>query len=91
MHNIALYEFPFRTVESLSFPVHNKYGLIYCAIIGWGLGKKCLPIDCGILAEYADIYRRLLGQKNPGPYFIKLRAVADVVLWYYNHYNGNFA
>ena len=59
--------------------------------LGWGLGKKCLPIDCGILVEYADIYRRLLGQKNPGPYFIKLSAMAIVVLWYYNHYNGSFA
>ena len=59
--------------------------------IGWGLGKKRLPIDCGILVENADIYRRLLGQKNPGPYFIKLRSRGIVVLWYYKHYNGSFS
>ena len=59
--------------------------------LGGAEEKKCSPIDSGILGAHADIYRRLLGQKNPGPYFIKLRAVADVVLWYYNHYNGSFA
>ena len=32
LHNIALYKFPFRSVESLSAPVHTKYGLVYCAI-----------------------------------------------------------
>ena len=35
-------------------------------------------MDSGILVEYADIYRRLLGQKNPGAYFIKLRATGIV-------------
>ena len=53
--------------------------------------KKCSPIDSGILGAHADIYRRLLGQKNPGPYFIKLRSRGIVVLWYYKHYNGSFS
>ena len=48
-------------------------------------------MDSGILVEYADIYRRLLGQKNPGAYFIKLRSRGIVVLWYYKHYNGSFS
>ena len=34
-----------------------------CVPLGWGEIKKCSPIDSGILVEYADIYRRLLGQK----------------------------
>ena len=60
-------------------------------VLGWGEIKKCSPMDSGILVEYADIYRRLLGLKNPGLYFIKLSAMAIVVLWYYNYYNGSFA
>ena len=59
--------------------------------VGWTEEKKCSPIDSGILGAHADIYRRLLGQKNPGPYFIKLRSRGIVVLWYYKHYNGSFS
>ena len=57
--------------------------------IGWGLGKKCLPIDSGIMGVYADIYRRLLDQKNPGAYFIKFWAQGIFVLLYCNHYNDS--
>ena len=28
--------------------------------VDWGLGKRSLPIDLGILGAYADIYRRLV-------------------------------
>ena len=41
--------------------------------VGWGLGKKRLSIDSGILWGHADMYKSLLGQKNWGTYFIKLR------------------
>ena len=58
-------------------------------ILGWGLGKKCLPIDTGIMGAYADIYRRLLDQKNPGAYFIKFWAQGIFVLLYYNLYNDS--
>ena len=60
-------------------------------VLGWGEIKKCSPMDSGILVEYADIYRRLLGQKNPGAYFIKLRSRGIAVLWYYKHCNGSFS
>ena len=57
--------------------------------LGWVLGKKCLPIDSGIMGVYADIYRRLLGQKNPGSYFIKFWAQGIFVLLYCNYYNDS--
>ena len=56
-------------------------------ILGWGLGKKCLPIDSGIMGAYADIYRRLLDQKKPGAYLIKFWAWGIFVLLYCNRYN----
>ena len=48
--------------------------LIGHAAVGWGLGKKRLSIDSGILGAHADIYKRLMEPKNRGPYFIKLWA-----------------
>ena len=45
----------------------NRY---ICVPLGRTEGKKCSPIDSGILGAYADIYRRLLVRKNPGGYFI---------------------
>ena len=63
--------------------------LLVSITLGWGLGKKCLPIDSGIMGAYADIYRRLLDQKDPGAYFIKIWAQGISVLLYYNRYNDS--
>ena len=60
-------------------------------LLGWALGKKCLPIDSGIMGAYAEIYRRLLEQKNLGPYFIIFWAPGIDALWYCKHYNGSFS
>ena len=57
--------------------------------LGWGLGKKRLPIDSGIMGAYADIYRRLLDQKNPGACFMKYWARGIFVLLYCNCYNDS--
>ena len=46
----------------------------YGRAVGWGLGKKRLSIDSGILGAHADIYRRLLVPKNQGLYIIKFWA-----------------
>ena len=35
--------------------------------LGGRLGKKCLPIDSGLLWGHADIYRSLFVEKNHGP------------------------
>ena len=42
-----------------------------CPLLGRTEGKKCSPIDSGILGAYADMYRRLLVKQNQGAYFIK--------------------
>ena len=57
-------------------------------VLGRTEGKKCLPIDSGIMGAYADMYRRLLVKRNPGAYFIKFWPPLLVVFMYCKHYNG---
>ena len=48
---------------------------VYLAL-GWGLDKKRLSINSGILRAQTDMYRRLFVPKNGGPNFIKILGAA---------------
>ena len=60
-------------------------------VLGGRLGKKCLPIDSGLLWGNVDIYRRLLVKENPGAYNIKFWAPGIFVSLYCQHYNDSLA
>ena len=67
----------------------SGYHKLRHVLLGWGLGKKRLPIDSGIMGAYADTYRRLLDQKNPCACFIKYWARGIFVLLYCHCYNDS--
>ena len=50
-------------VEALLLYIVHQWSANGNSLLGRTEGKKCSPIDSGILGAYADIYRRLLVKK----------------------------